>query len=420
MALYEFTDQNEKGTGLTGTRRSLKRDLFLTGSGNFLQVLTFGQFLLFPLYVQMLGGTAVDMGLLVGSAFISSLASRLVVGHLLDRIGRIKVWKTGGAILSLSSLLFLIPRDLSPFNYAWILFARILQGLGISINFSAGFTYAADVAPVERRSEIIGLFGVSGLSAMALGPVMGEALLKVSGFSLFFMAASVLAAVGILFICSLEEQLPRKAEPPLGLPKVLKNRPTLIAITTTFFFTFAVAIHGSFVTPFTRHAGLELVSPFFVAYSFAAIGTRVFWAKVPDQVGKNTCASPALMASAMGIMGLSLVASYPVLVLAGLVAGTGHGFLYPSLNALAVEGLPPEGRGMATSVFTGSLDGGTGFAILLLSLVLDQTNYTVIFLMTGGVVLAGMIYHRFAARSFLIQEREERKRKKSVTKKSGW
>ncbi len=107
-------------------------------------------------------------------------------------------------------------------------------------------------------------------------------------------------------------------------------------------------------------------------------------------------------------MGLSLVKDYPGLILAGFIGGIGHGFLYPSLNALAVEGLPPEGRGMATSMFTGSFDGGTGLAILLLSLVLGHTSYTMIFLITGGVVLTGMVYHRLVARPFLLQEREER------------
>ncbi len=382
-------------------------------------VLTFGQFLLFPLYVQMIGGTAVDIGLLVGSAFISSLVSRVFVGHLLDRIGRIKVWRTGGAILSIAPLLFLIPKDLSPLNYAWILSVRILQGLGLSVNFAAGFTYAADMAPAERRSEILGLFGVSGLSGMALGPAIGEALLEGRGFPLFFVVASILAAVGTLAICSLDEQLSYKSGPPLGLFTVLGNRPTLISISTTLFFAFAIAVHGSFVAPFTRHAGLKLASPFFVAYSLAAVGIRVFWARVPDTVGKNTCTGPALMASAFGIMGLSLVKTYLGLIVAGFVAGIGHGFLFPSLNALAVEGLPAEGRGMATSAFTGAFDGGTGLAILLLSLVLDQTNFTVMFLVTGGVVLAGTVYHGITAKPLLIQERNERRRQKKEVRNQG-
>jgi hypothetical protein len=67
---------------------------------------------------------------------------------------------------------------------------------------------------------------------------------------------------------------------------------------------------------------------------------------------------------------------------------------------------------MATSIFTGSLDGGTGLAIFLLSILLDRTNYTTVFLMTGAVVLTGMLYHRMAARPFLVQEREERERRK--------
>src|SRR5260370_18357916 len=55
----------------------------------------------------------------------------------------------------------------------------------------------------------------------------------------------------------------------------------------------------------------------------------------------------------------------PFLILAGLLAGGGHGFLYPALSALLMDVTPERRRGGAGGIFCGVLTFGPANGSLL-------------------------------------------------------
>src|SRR5438046_6366602 len=60
--------------------------------------MSFGMFLLFPLFIRSLGGDEITIGLVLGTGIAASVLFRPTVGALLDRLGRREVLLWSAAI----------------------------------------------------------------------------------------------------------------------------------------------------------------------------------------------------------------------------------------------------------------------------------------------------------------------------------
>jgi GAF domain-containing protein len=141
--------------------------------------------------------------------------------------------------------------------------------------------------------------------------------------------------------------------------------------------------------------GIPVISIFFLAYSAGAIGIRLIGGRLTDRIGESRMLPYALIVSAAGILTLTLVTGGFTLALAGLLAGGGHGLLFPVLNTLAVRGEPFEVRGKATGIFTGAIDAGNFLGSFILGMVGDLAGLSPLFAVAGGALLLGLIVGRF-------------------------
>jgi MFS family permease len=91
-----------------------------------------------------------------------------------------------------------------------------------------------------------------------------------------------------------------------------------------------------------------------------------------------------------GIFVLIFLGGSPILVLAGLMTGCGHGFLYPCLNALAVRDEPVNIRGKVIGIFTGGLDAGLFIGAITLGYIGESAGFQALFLAGGLAFLAGL------------------------------
>jgi len=78
------------------------------------------------------------------------------------------------------------------------------------------------------------------------------------------------------------------------------------------------------------------------------------------------------------------VAIVPFLILAGLLAGGGHGFLYPALSALLMDVTPERRRGGAVGIFSGVMLVGQTLGSMVFGYVAHAFGYAV---MWGVVTL---------------------------------
>jgi EmrB/QacA subfamily drug resistance transporter len=141
-------------------------------------------------------------------AYTLVLASFLVLaGSTADRVGRRRIFQIGLATFGLGSLLC----GLAP-SIGWLIAARALQAIGgTMLNPVAMAIIANTFRDAKERAKAIGVFGaMSGLS-LALGPIIGGALVDAFGWrSIFWINVPiVIAAVVFTTLFVPESRAPR-------------------------------------------------------------------------------------------------------------------------------------------------------------------------------------------------------------------
>jgi MFS family permease len=351
---------------------------FVTASiANFLFFTGLAGFVLLPLHLRQLGATDGQLGLIMACSSATAIVVQPLVGAWVDRSGRRAFLVIGAILTSGVALLFAAaPNTLGLFPLL-----RALQGVAFSIFFIANFTVVVDLVPPDRRSQALGIFGISGLVSGAVGPALGELLVRVSGFRELFLAAAVLPllAAGISARLRLPSE-PHRREAAEGLSGLLRGlilAPRL-PVTLGAAFGLGQGVMFTFFPTYALDLGVRWVGLFAVSYSVAALGVRAAVGGLADSVGRRAVIIPALAiqtAATVLLAGLELLAlslslpAGPFLALAGLLAGAAHGLLYPALTALVVDVTPPERRGRVVGVFMafillGQAGGAAGFGHL--------------------------------------------------------
>ena len=159
-------------------------------------------FVFFPVYIVRLGGNAVAIGAIVGVGALAALAARPALVPLMEWRGRRSV-----ALWSLMLEALAIALYIPVHSLGWPIYAvRVMQGAADGTARAALFALVFDILPQGRRGEAMALFSLSGQGPAALGPPIGEALLKFFGFNLLFGVAALLCALA----AAATAMLPRK------------------------------------------------------------------------------------------------------------------------------------------------------------------------------------------------------------------
>jgi MFS family permease len=354
-------------------------------------------FALFPLYVKAIGGTETTIGLLLGIGTAASVVARPGVGVLLDRVGRRRVLVAANLLNVASWVPFLFVAEPGPWLFLWTTLHEVVWGA----LFAAYFTYAADLAPASRRAEGIAVFGVAGMTANGIAPVLGEIVIARAGFPAFFGTAIGFGLVAVVMSLAVAER-PRTPAPVMGgiVPGLvaLGRSPELrrVFIATAFL---GAAINAAFffVAPFTRALGLERAGPFFVAYAATSIVIRLFGRRALDLMGPYRVSVPGFTIFALGLAGLALlplvggVGSTTILIVTGVAGGAGHGSLFPVLSALAIARAPVAMQGAVVSLHTAALDLGAVLGTPLCGALADRAGYPTMYVVMGICCWAGLI-----------------------------
>ena len=377
-----------------------KQDLYvpsfvLMAVANFFTVSSFGCFFLFPLFITSHGGAKADIGIVMGVTVLSSVLCRPWISEMIDRVGRKRCYGIGCITMSLLPLSYLMFRgELSGF-YLPLLLVRFLHGVGLAICFTSGFTYIADIVPKERLNEGIGMYGVTALVGMAVGPVIAEIIIGEFGFQSFFIAASSLAFVGFFLHLPLAESYDgRISGSESSFFSVLKRKKMLLIVSLAFLFGFGLAASSNFVSPFAKEQHIAFISLYFIAYSSAAVMTRFFGGRLADRVGEERIIPYALITTGAGFLVLIALGGDIILVVAGFMSGCGHGFLFPCLNALALRDEPRGIRGKINGIFTGGIDAGAFSGSIILGYVGQWAGFQTLFLIAGFALFAGFVIYR--------------------------
>ncbi|HCX89043.1 MAG: MFS transporter [Deltaproteobacteria bacterium CG12_big_fil_rev_8_21_14_0_65_43_10] len=368
----------------------------MMGIANLFTVSSFSSFFLFPLFITHHGGSKADIGIIMGLFALSAVLCRPWVSDMVDRIGRKRSYTVGCLIMSLLPVTYLLFRgDLSRFYFP-LIFIRFVHGVGLAICFTSAFTYIADIVPEDRLNEGIGMFGVTGLTGLAIGPIIAEIVIRSFGFSVFFFTSAAMATLGLLLHLPLPESyVPVSHESSQSFFSVLVKRNVFAVALVAMLFGFGLAASGSFVSPFAKEHHLPFISLYYISYSSSAVTARLLGGRLADRIGEDQIIPYAMVLTGTGLLILIFMGGSTILVLSGFLSGCGHGFLFPCLNSLIIRNQPINIRGKITGIFTGGIDAGAFVGSIILGYIGEWAGFRALFFAAGIVLLAGLgIYKR--------------------------
>ena len=363
---------------------------------NFFFFFSMNGFILLPLYIHGLGGTAVDIGVVMGLFNAVGILCQPVVGPWIDALGR-KPFMLAGVGLVIAAALLAAAMPSIPV----LALVRVLQGLGFSCFFVANYSYVIDLVPPTRRGWALGIYGVAWLVATAAAPLVGEWVIRRVGFRPLFALSAALAVVAAGFVGSLKERRREVVLPVRGFPWERGGLADLfhLSMAVTLFFGLGAGTIFVFLPTFAESLGVRTLALFYTAYAVAAIGVRLFAGQLIDTRGRRavivpsmfiqTAATALLAAVGFLVTRTSQTPVVPALFVAGLMSGGAHGFLYPGLAALVTDQTPETRRGVVVGIFSAVFLAGQTSGSFLFGYVTHAVGYAFMWSVLSAFLLVG-------------------------------
>ena len=358
------------------------RDFILTSLSTFTLFASF-YFLLItlPIYIEKIGGTESEIGLIIGVFTISAVALRPFIGQEVDRRGRKIILISGILVFFISMLLYDYTKSVTT-----LLLLRVFHGVGWGAATTAATTLIADIAPPRRRGEAMGVFGMASNVAMAIGPALSIILLQAYDFSILFSIGAGISLVSLLLAFPISETMVKHPKTPLF------SREALFPSALMFIVSLTYGSIVSFLSLFALKQGIANPGVFFSVFAVTLILVRALAGKLSDIKGRKFVIIPGMILIAAGLWILSTASLLENFLAAALLYGLGFGLVHPSLMAFLVDRVSETGRGAAMGTFTASFDLGIGTGSILLGLVLQYYGFQVIYTLGGLIVLIGAIF----------------------------
>jgi MFS family permease len=365
----------------------IPRAFFLVSVANFLSFLNLAFFFLLPLWVVSKGGGEELAGRVNGASGFAGLAALPLIGYLLDRFGRRRFMISGIGLGALCSIAFVFLDDIGTPLYV----VRVMQGVAFTAAFTGAQTLAVLFAPMERRAEAIGWFGISTILTHAISPAIGEEIIARYGFDAMFAVGAVLGGISFVIACN----LPRPPEFRVRArnteidPK-LARRAVAAATFAMLCYGFGFGATQTFVPVLMKKFDIGRVGAFFTAWSLAAVLVRVLLGSVSDRLGRRAVLLPSMALLSLAVGALAFVRDMPTVVGIGAVFGFGHGMLYPTMNALVADWSTPGNIGRTQSLFSGSYSLGISTCAFFFGTIIEQYGYPAMFVTACAITLVGL------------------------------
>jgi MFS family permease len=335
-----------------------------------------------PRYVHgPLDAGNIAVGVVVGSYAITGLMLRPFAGRVADHRGRKPTVVIGATLVAVGGFMYLLP-----FGVGGLIAARLVLGAGEGAVFTAGSAWIVDLAPVERRGRVIGLYGLAVWSGLSVGPLLGELVQHADGYTAVWLLAGALPLLGAAIASRVPDPFrpsPRIEEEEHPLIAREAVRPgTALALGSIGYGTIA-----AFVVLLLEGRGVGHGATVFGAFATMVVLTRLIGGDLPDRVGPARVATAAALVEAIGLTTIGFAHSLPVALVGALAMGAAFSLLYPSLSLIVVSSVSDRRRGAALGTFTAFFDAGVGLGAPLAGAAAALTSYAGAFFLSATIAL---------------------------------
>ncbi len=355
-----------------------------------LQELSFALLIHLPGYFSELGATEGLIGLLYASSAVVSLAFRPWLGRILDLTHRRTVLLIS-ALINMAVVIGLsTTSEWGPYLWALFLVQRTIQ---IAL-FTTMLTYGADSIPIERRTQGLAIFGLSGLLPIAVGGYAGDIVISNVGFDGLFYAATSVLLISWLIVWTLPVLPVRGHQPRRSFWAAFAQRNLLPLWFATLLFSIGLETLFTFTRTFVDVRQVGTAGLFFAVYGVTAAVTRIAGGRLYDRVPHRPLVVGSIAAYGSGLMFMGFAQNVAVLSLAAVITGTAHGAAFPILSSEVVNRARVSERGSAMATFTSIFDIALLAGAPSVGFLIEGFDYLVAFTAAGVTLALGAIVYR--------------------------
>jgi MFS family permease len=327
-----------------------------------------------PLYIDDVGASKQEIGIVMGSFAIGLLLSRPMLGRLADERGRKIVLLIGTIVAAIAPFGYLATQSIP-----LLILVRIFHGISIAA-FTTGYSaLIADLAPAETRGEIIGYMSLTAPLGLAIGPALGGYLQATSGYGILFLLSAELGFFALLGIVQVTNPPVHKGQTKtegrnfwqiLVSPRV--RIPTIVMLLVGL----SVGAVHTFVSLFLKSTEVDFNGGlFFTAAAISSFSIRLFAGKASDRFGRGLFITFGIFCYVLALILLWQADSAIVFLLAAIAEGGGGGTLISMMITMMADRSLPQERGQVFAICIAGLDLGIAIAAPLLGIIAELVGY---------------------------------------------
>ncbi|MHA1319283.1 MAG: MFS transporter [Promethearchaeota archaeon] len=287
-----------------------------------------------------LGASLLFMGFIVGIYSMVHIPSNLIFGRFVDRFGRKRLIAFGIFLDGVSLLLYALAQ-----NPYFLLFGRIIHGIGGGFGGPATMSYISDATSQRRSGRGMALYGMSIGFSNLIGFMLGGLVAQIIGASnLFFIIAIILFVMSFTsLIKKFRKVVFRKSmiSPYFSMVAMMFNMGIVTA-------AYTIILESADYTVGQTGMILSIMVIFSILIHYPA-------GMMSDKIGytKVMLIGLLLIASAFGVFMISPEDPIPIYIpMIGMVfLGLGHGLIFPSSAGAVKEKTKGSESGIATGTF---------------------------------------------------------------------
>lgn len=359
-----------------------------------------------PDYLSNMGGGEYK-GLIIALFTLTAGISRPFSGKLTDTIGRIPVMAFGSLVCFVCGFLYPICTTVMPF-----LFLRLAHGFSTGFKPTGTAAYIADIVPINRRGESMGIHGLLGSLGMAFGPFLGGWIMQHFDYNVLFYSSSALSFLSIAILINMKETLPISQKKKFSLSLLKINRSEIIdlsvlpVVIVVFFAVFAYGAIVTLIPDLSKEIGIKNKGYFFLVYTLASIGIRFLAGKWSDRKGRAGVLAVGCIGIMLSVLTLVFTHNILMLSLSAVLFGIGNGIVSPITQAWTIDLCKDENRGKAVATMYIALEAGIGIGAILPTFIYQNKieNLPATFLFTFIITSVSLIYLIYYRRSTAKQK----------------
>ena len=351
-----------------------------------------------PDYLTGLGGEDYK-GLIISLFTLSAGLSRPFSGKLADTIGRIPLMIFGTFVCVVCSLFYPILTSVAGF-----LLLRFFHGFSTGFKPTAATAFVADIVPIARRGEAMGVMGVSFNIGASMFPPIGSYLVLTFSIDAMFYLSSFIALVSVLIILGLKETLPNpeKFNPSLLRLKrdeIIEPKALPIAFVTAIIYS-TLGVLLTISPDHSVYLGLENKGLLFTSLTLFTLVSRLIAGRVSDQYGRLPVIKVSMVSLIFSLIYMGMADSTFHLLAAAGALGFSTGIAAPAVFAWVIDISPEDRRGRYMATVYIALEVGIGLGALYSAWMYanNTANFGIPYFFTAGMTLLAVVFVQFYRR----------------------